>query len=843
MILLRDRGSYCSYLFLWACLAIGFLNSCTDGYDLADKSPDWLGSSIYDYLQESGNYTNVIRLIDDLGYRDVLAKTGSKTLFVADDDAYARFYAKRELWDVGSYEGLSTAQKKQLLYGSMIDNACQVAYLSSSEGPTEGDCMRRLTSSSEYDSVPILYPDDMPDNLYWEYYKKSGKIIPCLQDATTAPMVHFIEDFLNNKKITNEDCNFLFNYETERHAGDAHVNGVLMEEQNIRCSNGFVHKMADVITTLPNMADRIARMPRAQAYSKLLDRFSAPYYSAEATTEYNRLYCTNYDSVFQKRYFSDRSQGGSELSLAPDNSPAPAQLKFDPGWNEYYSEMNAGTSADVALQENMAVMLVPTDEALNKYWNEGSGAVLKDKYGTWDNVPDEVLSKLINVNMLNSFTNSVPSKFSSVYNDANDEMGLTTDAIDSVFMACNGAIYLTNKVYNPVAYISVSFPALVNETMSIIYWAIEQLSFDVYLNSQSSYYSFFIPTNDGLLTYVDPCSFGKTSTQLFRFYYDGDAQTEEEQVWASIWNYDVETGVVGDSIGEATYDQITDRLQDILDYHIVVGNVEDGNTYYQTKGGGVIKVENAGASNMQIMGSWQVEHGLSVGVETIYDQSNEGNGKSYILDGGVMMTSQKSVYDILCEHDEFSAFKELLEGSEYLTTKVTIGTDEHGCPSQNINLFNTFNYTVYVPTNASIEALHTSGDLPTWDEVEAEEDEDVKAEMEEKINLFVKYHIQDNSLYIGQGTIQSTRYETAAYSIDESTNTLSYYKVTANGDNGGITVTDNKGNVRSVITSGGLYNLMAREYQYDSSDAVSASTLYTSSFAVVHQIDGVLWWE
>ena len=51
---------------------------------------------------------------------------------------------------------------------------------------------------------------------------------------------------------------------------------------------------------------------------------------------------------------------------------------------------------------------------------------------------------------------------------------------------------------------------------------------------------------------------------------------------------------------------------------------------------------------------------------------------------------------------------------------------------------------------------------------------------------------------------------------------------------------DNKGTTRNVVTSGGLYNLLAREYQYDSGDAVRANNLYTSSFAVVHQIDGVL---
>ena len=60
-------------------IAAGGLPAC-EGYDLAENDPDWLGSSIYDYLRSEGNYSNVVRMIDDLGYSDVLAKTGSKTL-------------------------------------------------------------------------------------------------------------------------------------------------------------------------------------------------------------------------------------------------------------------------------------------------------------------------------------------------------------------------------------------------------------------------------------------------------------------------------------------------------------------------------------------------------------------------------------------------------------------------------------------------------------------------------------------------------------------------------------------------------------------------------------------
>lgn len=820
-----------------ALIAAGGLSAC-DGYDLAETEPTWLGASIYDYLNDNGNYTNMVRIINDLDYKEVLAKTGSKTLFVADDDAFARFYKKND-WKVHSYEELTLAQKKLLLNGSMINNSCQVAYLSSSEGPTEGDCMRRLTAISVYDSVPVLSPSEMPDNPYWQHYKKTKKAIPCLIDQTAPPMIHFIESFLDNKLITNEDCNFLFNYKSERKAGDANVNGIMMAEQNIKCSNGFVHKMAEVNTPLPNMAQLINQTPETQRFAELLNRFCAPYYAGkDATEEYNRIYNKEVDSLYEKRYFAERSQGGTALDLTPKKGPVNGTLKFDPGWNQFYSATTSSTAVNIALQENMGVMLVPTDEALDNFWN-GSGEVLKKYYHSWDKVPDHVVAKLINVNMLNSFVNSVPSKFNTVLNDANDPLELGEEWIDSVRLACNGAVYFTKKVFKPVAYVSVSFPALIHETMRVFYWGIEQLGFDVYLNSRNTYYSLFVPTNNSLLEYIDPCSFGKTSTQLFRFHYKESAQKEKDKVWASIWNYDTATGVVGDSIGEASYEQIVDRLEDILDTHIVIGNVEDGNKFYRTKGGSTLTVRNAsaGKNGMTVSGGYQIENGTEVSVVDVYDQTEDGNGKTYIIDSEPIMTARKSVFDILSEHEEFKEFHDLLQSSQYLEKKHVIGKDEHGCPSENISLFNTFRYTVYVPTNESIRELQKYGKLPTWEMVEKEEDEEEKARLQNEIEVFIKYHIQDNAFYVGQGE-DSGEFETSAYKVEDGN--LSYYKLNTDVSNDGITIVDGSGATHKVLKNNNLYNLMAREYQYDTGDPSRAQQIYTSSYAVIHQIDGAL---
>ena len=214
--------------------------SCTDKYDLDERTPDGWGASIYSWLDDQGNFTNTVRLIEELGYKEVLAKTGSKTLFVADDEAYERFYQNNS-WGVSCFDDLSPSQMKLLLFGSMLDNSMQLSVLPSIQGtpPIEGECMRRFASSSVYDSVTVMNAELMPENPYWSYYRsnRDGNMV-CLSDNSIVPLLFFIEKQLAKKKITNDDYNFLFNYTTNRQPGDASVNGIKVEEGNIRCSNG-----------------------------------------------------------------------------------------------------------------------------------------------------------------------------------------------------------------------------------------------------------------------------------------------------------------------------------------------------------------------------------------------------------------------------------------------------------------------------------------------------------------------------------------------------------------------------------------------------------------------------
>ena len=822
--------------------------SCAEKDELMEE-PSWLGNSIYDRLKEEGNYNYTLRLIDDLGQKDVLSQTGSKTLFVASDDVYNQFFSQRT-WGAGSYEQLTEAQKKLLFNSSMVNNAYLVELLSSVSGkkPLKGQCMRRPTAASVFDSVTVMTPSQMPNTPYWKELREAGKPIVLLRDNTAKPMIHFLPLFMRNNKITDEDLSILTNG-VSTSIEDSWVNGKKLTEKDITCKNGYIHKVDGLPTASDNMAEIVHKYGSMSLFASLLDRFSAPYYDEGATKEYNRLY-NNSDKVYTLKYFSENSNTkdypeseGGALELTPNGQTVDAKLAYDPGWNQYMYSNTAGRD----LHYDAGALLVPRNEALNYWWTH-DGASLKDMYGAWENVPLKVLLKLLDINLVRSFTESVPSKFKNIVDNTNKvPIGISRKDVDSCFMACNGVVYLLNRVFTPAAYSSVSFPALVNETtMNVIYWAIEKLEYEPYLNSMDSYYSFIIPTNDAMLTYVDPCTYGNTTSILYEFYWD----TVRKTVGAHRYNYDLKTGTkMEGELNDATDNQVANRLRDLLDNLIVIDTLETGHKYYHTKGGSTIKVESAGVEGtMKLAGGLQIEKNEGVTVKRIYDQTRTGNGKSYVVDQ-LPLGSRKTLYRLLSEQSD-SLFFHLLSKGGKVNTLLKAEMGGKTSVDYNCSLFDAYDYTVYMPSDAEIKALHDKEWLPYWSDYEAlasdpalTGDKLTKARkiVLERILNFVKYHIQDNSIYISGNPVHNTKFETSTLNPKNKR----FYSVQVTADDTQLTVTDLLGNQRHVITSSAnTYNLMGREYWIENSkNSNHIEQLYNASDVVLHHIDGALLYD
>lgn len=790
--------------------ACGLTYSCADEYKLDDETPTWLGSSIYNYLEEKGNYTNFVKLINDLGLKDVLSTTGSRTLFVANDSAFQRFYEKNAAdaaanpntpWgNATSYDKLTLAQKKLLLNSAMLNNAYLMEMMSRSEGTvTKGTNMRKVTSVELTDSIPVLKANEFPtsenpdDKNYWEQYKAKDKFY-VVSDNSTPMMVFFTDDFMSKSSITADDFKFIVGQEHEFNQYYIYDNKVV--NKDITCQNGYIHELENVLIPQPNMAEVIRNSGKTNIFSHILDRFSAPYYDANLTRQYKEnIDQTFQDSIFIRKYYSQITNTSSMTDVITDGSlvkgpdgevPSPyfATLKLDPAWNQYQASDRVDKATD------MAAMFVPTDDALKQYFLEGEGRDILDNYAiikndnslealytNLDQIPLSILNSLVSNLMQKSFVESVPSKFTTILDQANDNLfpneEETKRDISDVKIANNGVVYIMDKVYPPVDYAAVTSPAYIGDNYKIMKFAIYNgegsdgknnlmyLNYFAYLRAKGDgiKFSLFLPSDDALQNYIDPLSIipgQKTKARVLSFTYNAEKSSDKNIAPLDYkqFSFDLATGVKGrELVGtKPGQDECLNRLGDILENHTIVHDVaqepdgvKSGNEYYLTKSGSPIRVTVNG-NNVQAQGGMQIENqktypGLSGTVPGFYYASTEEtyektNGTTYCVNAPIQPAVQ-SVYKVMSEMGN-NKFLELCTGvtEDILTKTGTVVYDPEASDDekrrelnkylifinnkgldQNVSFFTNFNYTVYIPTDAAVEKEIAEKKLPTWDSI------------------------------------------------------------------------------------------------------------------------------
>lgn len=683
------------------------MTSCIDKDEPvdSDRKPASLGGSIYEELKNpnqdhlTGTFNTYLRLVDDLNYSSTLSRTGSKTVFPANDEAFERFFQSNK-WGVTSYEELSNSQKKLLLYSSMIDNALLVGMLSNVSGGTDGITaglgLKHPTSVSVIDSIAHYYdPTQMPaNNSWWKKYFKTG--IDVVSDNTRPMMVHFTREQMVNNNITtigdNSDFSILTGEAYDEASKPAYIFNDRIINRDVTCMNGYIQQLQDVLLPPGNMAQVLRDENETSIFSRLLDYFAAPYYDAATTNQYNDWAVANNaplkDSIFQVRYLSSRSQNASLVVDPSGNTMGQGRyLTYDPGWNQYYPAHANTSSIDYSITD-MGAMFVPCDAAIKKYFLPGgNGAFLIDIYGTKENTEanllenldsmyvknPQVISAFIKNLQKNSFVETVPSKFASIINDASENMGMNlgylkqnSDGKYDIKIANNGVIYILNDMIAPDEYQAVLAPASSYPDMRIMNWAIQDrkylgVDFKFYLLAMSANYAFFIPEDEAFNAYyIDPASLGHAKPEVLHFYYN---EKKNPAVRCDRYYYDVATGTLGDRIGEVSdITQRSSQLVDILNYHTVLletGETFGHNKYYKTKHGGEICLQGNGQAGSSIVSGAQIDNGAAPSViKAVY---NEKNGKAFRI-SNIIQAPQNSVAKTLKINDQFSEFYEACSG-------------------------------------------------------------------------------------------------------------------------------------------------------------------------------------
>ena len=572
---------------IFFCISLAFtglMASCVDKYEEVDaeSKPEWLGSSIYAELENpseasglKGTFNTYLRLIRDLGQADVLSRTGSKTVFPANDEAFARFFASGgNGWDVSSYEQLSYAQKVLLLKSSMLDNPLLLQLLpnvsNGSVEPIRGQALKHATNVQIIDSVQFIAgKEGLPvNNAQWKQFYETG--INVVSDATRPMMVHLTREYMinNNIKFNGEGSDFAIITGSPYPEGSqtAYIFNDKVMVPDVTCQNGYIHQMEDVIVPPGNMAQVLRNKDNTTYMSRILDYFAVPVLSTKITNDYNTWARANNlpektDGIYQWRYLSSRSydgDAGTETILDRIGGKIYGNsqlLSFDPGWNQYYPTVVQAGGRDVSIMD-IAAFFVPSDEAVKDYFlpsqgdkEKGHGAYLIDIYGNYKGAENtvehlgenldslhsknpQVLTAFLKNLMKSSFVESVPSKFENVLNDAAENMGLSVDLIQKngskydVTMANNGAVYVLNKMIAPDEYQAVLAPASVYPDMRVMNWAVQDrgsdsyhlgLDFKFYLLAMKANYAFFIPEDSAFKAdfyYLDPATLGHRENNL-----------------------------------------------------------------------------------------------------------------------------------------------------------------------------------------------------------------------------------------------------------------------------------------------------------------------------------------
>lgn len=341
----------------------------------------------------------------------------------------------------------------------------------------------------------------------------------------------------------------------------------------------------------------------------------------------------------------------------------------------------------------MGAMFVPTDAAMIEYFVNGGGRVLMDRYAKLPNTPEnieynlyqiplDILQALINNLMKDSFLESVPSKYLTIMNDAQDQMFPATNAdyetedkykqcIDKCLLANNGVVYVMNRVITPADYASVIAPALYSSNTQIIKSVVRaddkyiegnsynnaplQKYYSTYLKAMQSRFSFFVPTDEGLGSYgyVDPMSLArgnsadqKKNWKYWRFTYKNVASAVIP-VRAEAYKYNIETGqkpetdqrqTIGGNAANVSEPnaQLTINgsgkikkalLIDMLDQHIVVHDTDDEDNDKGVNGKRTYFLARTGAP-----------------VYVKYKGDASKNGLGMLVDGGYQLQLQRDEY-------------------------------------------------------------------------------------------------------------------------------------------------------------------------------------------------------
>lgn len=436
-----------------------FFTSCED--ILKDKhqevydDPPWLGGSIIETLEERGNYTIFLDLMEKVGYREPMEK-GLFTVFVANDSSYLAYFDKI---GANSLDDISERDALQMFTLNVLDRPWSRDRLIyeyafgewGGPGSELGALMWRKPTNGES-------PLSLDSVRYDEDYR--GEILTIRSQQKYMPLIS--TEYFRDYFASPDGSDYTYFFPETPWSGLQWYNANVVEAE-VRASNGFIYFLDKAVPVVPSIEEYLRDNQ---------DTYGIFYDIAQRFADYRFV---GLDDDEDKTRLYEKSYSGFS-DIASETLPR--------GYTEY-------------LKRDAFSAFIPDDEILGEYLNN----TIFKYYESLDSVPEVTLLYILQAHITEHF--EVPSKIvKGFFNYYGDILPIDpyTD-VENATLLSNGAFFGINKILEPNAFKAVSGPLFYNSNYTTILYALNESQILTSLSREDVKASVFVYPNEKLESY------------------------------------------------------------------------------------------------------------------------------------------------------------------------------------------------------------------------------------------------------------------------------------------------------------------------------------------------------
>lgn len=455
---------------LTSLLLVAVLNvGCNDIKEEYYARPAWLEPSIYQQLEERGNFTDYLYLVDQANYTSTLSSASSFTAFVPTDDAFERYLTMKGL---NSIEELDSALGRNIVRYSIAYNGYFKDELDDFQD-TQSDtsqqydvAFKRETPcynwvySENIEGVKTYVVDingvgELPGEYSYNSSDNNNKHIP-----------FFTSSFFSKKNLSAYDYNYF--YPDKTYSGFNVCNASVIEN-DLRAENGVIHIIDEVVEPLANLETILATAPEYSSFFQLIDLYSKDYYLApdDIQDRYSQ-FSGSRENVYVKYY---------------------EELNFAPNCENFLKYASSGATHDA--QKDGWTLFAPKNQAVNDFVEH----TLLKHYASLDQLPSGLISEFVNAHLFR--TTVWPSKFDITTNYYGEPARFDPESnVLRREVGSNGIFYGTNIIQETDAFYTILGEIILDPQYSMYVSALRSLNLYDILKNPKFKFTVFLINND-----------------------------------------------------------------------------------------------------------------------------------------------------------------------------------------------------------------------------------------------------------------------------------------------------------------------------------------------------------